>query len=520
MRRLLLATVVVFVLTAPAAVATYPGTNGKILFGASSSSGRYDIWMMNPDGTGRTQITNTPNVSELGSWSPDGTKIVFRRFDYDMTNPHWQVWTMNADGSNQTNVTPDVSGPPFYDARVQPTGAAWSPDGTKIAITNEDGCAPGHSPGQLILIDPDGSNPEQVVCRWPYVPPGTIKGAAGASPNWSPDGTKLTVSGPHSLGCQADTWTVNRDGTNLNDITQGNHGDEYASDWSPDGTRIATSESGDCVDPELPAMWTMKTDGTDHTPVPTTGGGLRWTPDNTKIAFTDAADIWTANPNGTGRVNLTNSPGVGEFITDWLAVPNNAYARPRGATPTRVSLVTAYNKCTAPDRTHGPPLAFGSCANPQKSSAQLTVGTGDANGKPALNEGYLTLGVMAGTPGGPDDSDVMLDFFLDDVFTNALADYTGNLRAHISLRITDKLNTPNPGGPGAATTVEIPLDLIAPCTPVADPNEGSACAANTSVDALIPGAVPEGRRAIWELGRVEVYDGNDTLFATQGVFIP
>ena len=42
--------------------------------------------------------------------------------------------------------------------------------------------------------------------------------------------------------------------------------------------------------------------------------------------------------------------------------------------------------------------------------------------------------------------------------------------------------------------------------------------------------MPEGRRAIWQLGRVEVYDGGpdgdantpagDTLFATQGVFIP
>ena len=45
-----------------------------------------------------------------------------------------------------------------------------------------------------------------------------------------------------------------------------------------------------------------------------------------------------------------------------------------------------------------------------------------------------------------------------------------------------------------------------------------------------PGAAPEGRRAIWQLGRVAVYDGGsdgdadtpagDTLFATQGVFIP
>ena len=72
----------------------------------------------------------------------------------------------------------------------------------------------------------------------------------------------------------------------------------------------------------------------------------------------------------------------------------------------------------------------------------------------------------------------------------------------------------------SATSVAIPVDMTVPCVAVPDPNEGSACTSSTSVDALIPGAVPEGRRAIWELGSVEVYDAGNTLFATQGIFIP
>ena len=112
--------------------------------------------------------------------------------------------------------------------------------------------------------------------------------------------------------------------------------------------------------------------------------------------------------------------------------------------------------------------------------------------------------VAPGAPGGTDDTDVALELFVDDVFTNALADYTGELRAHLTL-----------GATGAA---------------VADPNEGSACNASTSVDALVPGAAPEGRRAVWQLAAVDVYDGGpdgdadtpagDTLFATQGIFVP
>ena len=135
-----------------------------------------------------------------------------------------------------------------------------------------------------------------------------------------------------------------------------------------------------------------------------------------------------------------------------------------------------------------------------------------------------------GTPGGLDDADVALDFFIDDVFTNALADYTGELRARVILQITDKDNTPHPGGPGAATTAAIPLELTATCIPVADLQEGSACTATTTADALAPGTVKEGMRAVWQLSRVEVYDGGpdgdaqtlggDTLFATQGLFIP
>jgi hypothetical protein len=139
--------------------------------------------------------------------------------------------------------------------------------------------------------------------------------------------------------------------------------------------------------------------------------------------------------------------------------------------------------------------------------------------------------VVPGNPATPaDEADVALEYFSDDVFTKALADYTGELRAKVTLQITDKDNTPNPGGPGAATTTQIPLELAVGCTPIADPQEGSSCAANTSADALAPGTVKEGRRAIWGLGRVEVYDGGadgdaqtpagDTLFATQGLFVP
>ena len=66
--------------------------------------------------------------------------------------------------------------------------------------------------------------------------------------------------------------------------------------------------------------------------------------------------------------------------------------------------------------------------------------------------------------------------------------------------------------------------------PLSSPTIGSACSTATTVDSVIPSAVREGNRAIWELGQLEIWDGgqdgslasrdDDTLFAVQGVFIP
>ena len=58
---------------------------------------------------------------------------------------------------------------------------------------------------------------------------------------------------------------------------------------------------------------------------------------------------------------------------------------------------------------------------------------------------------------------------------------------------------------------------------------GSTCSVTTTADAVMPGAVLEGKRSVWEVGKVQVFDGGpdgvasttpNTLFADQGVFIP
>ena len=63
----------------------------------------------------------------------------------------------------------------------------------------------------------------------------------------------------------------------------------------------------------------------------------------------------------------------------------------------------------------------------------------------------------------------------------------------------------------------------------ARPAVGGDCELTTTLDAIVPGAVKEGDRSIWQLGAIQVFDGGadglastspNTLFARQGVFIP
>jgi hypothetical protein len=218
------------------------------------------------------------------------------------------------------------------------------------------------------------------------------------------------------------------------------------------------------------------------------------------------------------------------------------HPRPKGATPLRASLVPSYQACTAPNRTHGPPLAFPSCNPPVQTSTSLTVGTPDANGAAANSVAFAKLDVKVGVPGPPEDSDVLIQANSTDIRCKAGvtacgnanaadgADYTGELQGNATIRITDHWNAVAPGGgPDAATVVDIPFPVAATCANTASTAEGGVCTANTSANAVVPGSVLDGKRAIVEVGQITVTDGGpdgvnattpNTLFGVQGIFIP
>jgi microcystin-dependent protein len=239
------------------------------------------------------------------------------------------------------------------------------------------------------------------------------------------------------------------------------------------------------------------------------------------VSFADAsADARTAIFTTSEQLVTADTDSV---IDVYAARAPAGYARPAGATPLRVSLVPAYQACSAPNRTHGPPLGFGSCAPPQQSSQELTVGAFDANGQPALSVGSLRLGTQVGNPSTPaDEADVAVILNITDVREQSgLADYTGEIAAVLAARITDRQG-------GGATTEDFTFELVAQCGATGG-SAGATCALNTSFDAIAPGAVVEGERTLWELEGIEVTDGGgdgvaltqpNGVFARQGVFVP
>ena len=104
-----------------------------------------------------------------------------------------------------------------------------------------------------------------------------------------------------------------------------------------------------------------------------------------------------------------------------------------------------------------------------------------------------------------------------------------------NLQITDNANAGERPEPGTVQTT--PLQFSAQCAATADTTIGGTCSLATTLDALLPGAVEERMRAIWELGQIQVRDagpngtgyaacpptcgdGDETVFMRQGVFIP
>ena len=231
----------------------------KIIFGTSRDGNR-ELYLMNPDGSEQVNITNHRADDVGGTWSPTGEQILFAS-DRDR-GEGWDLYLMDADGKNVQPVFEKSA------ARSHPT---WSPDGTYIAYRrivggvgyvyiatsdgkNEERLAIGGSPAWspdgnelafVVRVAPDRLNIYILNVRTRkqkhFFPPDDISTAR--EPSWSPDGDKIAFmwhqKRPQDEG---EIYTLNRDGTGLQELV--NHPEEgvTAPMWNPDGKTLVYSQ--------------------------------------------------------------------------------------------------------------------------------------------------------------------------------------------------------------------------------------------------------------------------------------
>ena len=187
-------------------------------------------------------------------------------------------YTLKIVKERQLTSTPDVSEYPN----------SWSPDGRYLAATIFAGRVTMAGPQDgiyMAIINASSGRHRRLL------PASSFR---DFFPIWSPDGTRIAFFSNRSGNL--DLWVVNRDGTDLTQLTTDPAEDLYGV-WSPDGERIAFLSTRS----KEVAIWTMHSDGTDQRQI-TAGGngdwGMSWSPLGNMIAF------------GSTRFSAQNEPKV------------------------------------------------------------------------------------------------------------------------------------------------------------------------------------------------------------------
>jgi Tol biopolymer transport system component len=205
----------------------------RLLAFTKEMNGNFDIYTIRADGTGLTNLTNSPEQEDNPYWSPDGKRIAFNR----IINDQQQVFVMNADGSNVIQLTEEgafnklVS---FEEGRESGFDA-WSPDGKKLVfIKGNISQANDGKSFKLYVLDVETKTQTPLTTEW-----GLYR-----SPAWSPDGmhvafTSITVN-EQSTPDQRSVQVADADGNNLVDLTESlpSYLSPVLSYWSRDGQSI------------------------------------------------------------------------------------------------------------------------------------------------------------------------------------------------------------------------------------------------------------------------------------------
>ena len=270
--------------------ATHLSDRFAMVHGYITYSAWSEIWAVDPNHPASQISLGPSNGMTPIAWSRDGNHLLLMQRDMSLTGPKQDLYVMNADGS-QTRLTCDgLSG-----------AGSFSPDGTKVVISRQD--------DGLYVVDVKGRAPR------------LIAKSHGAwwleSPAWSPDGSRIAYAVYEELGPEGmayEIWTVNPDGTDPRQLVDlGACGTPAGCTgglaWSPDGSMLAFhSQRGWLIHyptDRLPnqEIFVVHADGSGLHRISEDGAQPSWSPDGSRIACVrNNGDVVTMAADGTSVI--------------------------------------------------------------------------------------------------------------------------------------------------------------------------------------------------------------------------
>lgn len=213
----------------------------------------FQIFTVNPNGSGLTQVTTTTKYAQkMPAWRPDG-----ERFAVITTRAGTDLIVISADGNTEYNY---LAGSQRHEAY-----ASWSPDGSRVCYRVVDRFKATGDEARLVVCNADGSSQAAI-----HTSPDWLD----LKPAWSPTADLVAFidrdySQPNQLPC---LWTIDSSGNNLTKVLDfraaGLSRELGSPTWSPDGQRIAFVVGN--YDTHEAEIWHVRANGTNLTKVPIT----------------------------------------------------------------------------------------------------------------------------------------------------------------------------------------------------------------------------------------------------------